>query len=113
MRSKKNTSARLAVACGALTTLLMGCAQGPSEAEFVQACMKSSSPQMGVTEAMCQCAAGEAKSTLPSELYSAMVLDMQGRKQEAEAAASHLSFEQRADFAMKQFAILGKCVETK
>jgi hypothetical protein len=98
----------LAVLGGALC----GCAQGPNEAEFVQACMASSQPQI-VTEAMCQCGAREARGSLPPELYRAMVLDMQGRKQEAEASVGDLSFEKRADFAMKQFAILGKCLQTR
>ncbi len=105
-----------AVACIAslplLGVLLAGCAGGPSEGEFVQACMATSHPQL-VTEAMCQCGAREAKSSLPPELYRAMVLDMQGKKQEEEASLGDLSFEKRADFAMKQFAILGKCLEEK
>ena len=99
--------ATIVVACG----VLAACGSGPSEAEFVQACVASSSPQMGVDEKMCSCAAHEAKSNLPAVSYRAMVLTMQGKKQEAEALLGDMPFEKRAEFGMKQFEILGKCFQ--
>src|SRR4051812_43456864 len=91
---------------------LAGCGNGPSEAEFVQACLRSSQPAQ-VNQAICECGAREAHSKLEPATYRAMVLDMQGKPQEAEAAVSHLPFEKRAEFAMQQFEILGKCIDEK
>jgi hypothetical protein len=120
MSSNHNTASRRAAqrSASSLTSalalgLLGGCAQGPSEAEFVQACLSSSSPQMGVTQAICQCGAREARSKLPADHYRAMVLTMQGKKQEAESLLGDMSFEKRAEFAMEQFQVLGQCLEGK
>ena len=90
--------------------VLSACAPGPSEAAFVQACMAQRSPGIGVTEEMCQCGAREAKDTLPPKLVQAMILHMEGKKQESEALLGDMSFDDRAEFGMKQFAILGKCL---
>ena len=74
--------------------------------------MRSSSPQ-GATQAMCQCGAHEARAALDPKLFDAMVLDMQGKKQEAEALVSDMPLDQRGEFAMQQFSILGKCLDEK
>jgi len=91
---------------------LSACGGGLGDAEFVEACMRSSSPQ-GATEVMCQCGAREARALLEPKLFDAMVLDMQGKTQEAEALVSDLPLDQRGEFAMQQFAILGKCLDEK
>jgi hypothetical protein len=91
---------------------LTACGGGLGDAEFVEACLRSSSPQ-GATEAMCQCGAREARAALEPKLFDAMVLDMQGKTQEAEALVSDLPLDQRGEFAMQQFAILGKCLDEK
>jgi hypothetical protein len=100
----------------AMTTLLAcalsACGGGLSEADFVQACMRSSSAQ-GATEAMCQCGAREARTSLEPRLFDAMVLDMQGKTQEAEALVGDMPLDQRGEFAMQQFSILGKCLDEK
>ncbi len=84
---------------------LAACKKGPNEAEFVQACLKTQA-----TQAMCECGAREAKASLSTDLYTAMVLDMQGKKQEVEALTAQLTFDERAAFAMKQFQIMAKCM---
>ena len=99
----------------ALTSLiafLAACGGGLGDADFIEACMRSSSPQ-GATQAMCQCGAREARATLDPKLFDAMVLDMQGKKQEAEALVSDMPLDQRGEFAMQQFSILGKCLDEK
>lgn len=101
-RSTMIHSLTLTIALGGPLT---ACKGGPSEAEFVQACVNTQA-----TKPMCECAAKEAKSTLSTTLYSAMVLDMQGKKQEVAAIAEKMSFDERAAFAAKQFAIMGKCI---
>lgn len=89
----------------ALCGLLAACDSGPSTDVFVQACLQTQG-----TKPVCECVAKEAKSTLSSKLFTAMVLDMQGKKQEAEAITKDMTFEERAAFAQKQFAMLGKCM---
>jgi hypothetical protein len=91
-------------------SVLAACSSGPSEGEYVKACLASSSPQMGVNEKMCSCMAHESRANLPATYYRAMVLNMQGKKQESEAILGDLPFDKRADFGMKQFEILGKCM---
>ncbi len=78
---------------------------GPSDAEFTQACLASPAADQKI----CECAAHAARSTLSPDLYKVMVLDMQGKKQEEAALTEKMSFDQRAEFGMHQFEILGKC----
>jgi hypothetical protein len=92
-------------------TTLSGCGGGASEGEFVQACMNQKGVQMvKMTEEMCRCAARYSRENLDPKLQKAMVLNMQGRKQESEALAEGMSFEERAKFAMQQFEVVGACV---
>ena len=93
--------------------LLAGCAGGPSDGEFVQACMNQgqhSLQMVKMTEEMCKCAASYASDNFPGPVRQAMTLDMQGRKQESEALVEGMSFEERAKFAMQQFEVIGACV---
>ena len=100
------------VAAAAAATALGGCAGGgPGEGEFVQACMNQKGIQMvKVTEEMCRCAAKYSHENFDPKLQRAMVLNMQGRKQESEALVEGMSFEERAKFAMQQFEVIGTCV---
>jgi hypothetical protein len=94
--------------------LLTGCAGGPSDGEFVQACMNQgqhSLQMVKMTEEMCQCAATYARENFPSPVRQAMALNMQGRKQESEALLQGMSFDDRAKFAAQQFEMVGKCLE--
>ena len=102
------------VAAGAAVVALGGCAGGgPGEGEFVQACMNQSqnSIQMvKVTEEMCRCAAKYSRENFDARLQRVMVLNMQGRNQEAEALIGDMSFDDRARFAEQQFEVIGQCV---
>jgi len=105
----KTTIARALASVLAAGGMLVACSEGPSEGEFVKACLASSQPQ-AVDAKMCSCMAHEAKSTLSAKFYQAMILDMQGKKQEEEALLGDMPFDQRAAFGMKQFQVLGKCL---
>ena len=96
--------------------LLTGCAGGPSDGEFVQACMSQGEhalQMVKMTEEMCQCAATYARENFPPPVRQAMALNMQGRKQESEALLQGMSFDDRAKFAMQQFEMVGKCVDPR
>ena len=102
---------RIVYALVAAGAALSGCGGGINEGEFVQACMNQKGVQMvKVTEEMCQCAASYTRKNLDPKLQRAMVLNMQGRKQEAEALTEGMSFDERAQFAMQQFEVIGACV---
>ena len=102
---------RIVYALVAAGAALGGCGGGINEGEFVQACMNQKGVQMvKVTEEMCQCAARFTRENFDPKLQRAMVLNMQGKKQESEALVEGLSFEERAKFAMQQFEVVGACV---
>ena len=101
---------RIVIALAAASAALGGCGGG-MEGEFVQACMNQKGVQMvKVTQEMCQCAAKYARENLDPKLQKAMVLNMQGKKQESEALVEGMSFDERAAFAMQQFEVIGACV---
>jgi geranylgeranyl pyrophosphate synthase len=115
MRKKGNLS-RLATAVvvGALVT---ACSGGPSESEFVAACMTEGQgvasqmldDELGITrEAFCTCGAPVAKSSLSSDGYRAMILDMQGKREEASRLTSQMS-ESEQQAAVE---VIGKMLET-
>ena len=81
--------------------LLTACSSGPGESEFVQACLtegqsaasKALDKELGVTsrEAFCKCGATVARSSLSTEGYRAMVLQMQGKHEEATNLTSKMN----------------------
>jgi len=102
---------RIVYALVAAGAALGGCGGGINEGEFVQACMNQKGVQMvKVTEEMCQCAARFSRENFEPKLQRAMVLNMQGKKQESEALVEGMSFDERAKFAMQQFEVIGACV---
>lgn len=87
----------MAVVVGALFT---ACNGGPSDSEFVAACMKEGQgvasqmldKELGVTrDAFCKCGATVARSSLSADGYRAMILDMQGKSVEARSLTSKMS----------------------
>lgn len=100
--------------------LLTACdLMGPSEGEFVQACLeegkrnanKRFSDEMGVNrEAACKCAASEAKSSVSPDGYRAMILNMQGKKQEASMITSKMSEGEQMAVLKAGLEMFGKCV---
>jgi hypothetical protein len=96
--------------------LLTACGGGPSDAEFVEACLqegKSAASQMldkelGVTrEAFCKCGEPIARSSLSTDGYRAMVLDMQGKGEEARAITSKMNESDQ----MAAIGVLAKMME--
>ena len=101
------------IAAGALLT---ACSGGPSGAEFVEACLQegqSTASQMldkelGVTrEAFCECGEPIARSSLSTDGYRAMVLDMQGKGEEARAITSTMNESEQT----AAIEVLGRLME--
>ena len=100
--------------------LVAACSSGPSESEFAAACMQEGqrgvnqamSRQMGVVsrEAFCQCTAKETKPLVSADGYRWMMLDMQGKRQEAAALEAKMSEPERMDMAKAAMTVLGKCI---
>ena len=111
----------LTVACaGALFVACGG--SGPSETEFVQACLqegqgaatKMLDKELGVTrEAFCTCGASVAKSSLSAEGYRAMVLEMQGKSEEARSITSKMNETEQLAAVTVAGAMLEKCAVAK
>jgi hypothetical protein len=101
-----------------MATLMAACDSGPSEAEFVAACMKEGEKgankalrrEMGVkSDAFCKCAATEARSSLSADAQRAMILDMQGKSQEARVISAKMSEADQMAFMKGGMAVFGKC----
>ena len=96
--------------------LLIACGGGPSGDEFVAACLQEGqSPasqmldkELGVTrQAFCECGEPIARSSLSTDGYRAMVLEMGGKGEEARAITSTMNeAEQTA-----AIDVLGKMIE--
>ena len=91
--------------------LLTSCGSGPSESKFVTACMtegRAGASQMldkelGISrEAFCKCGAPVAKASLSADGYRAMILDMEGKGEEARAITAKMSeAEQQASLEVR------------
>jgi len=97
--------------------LFMACGGGASDTEFVEACLKEGQSaasqaldkELGVTrEAFCKCGAGVAKSSLSAEGYRAMVLEMQGKREEAASITSKMNEAEQ----LASVEATGKMLET-
>jgi hypothetical protein len=82
--------------------LLIGCGGSgePGDTEFVEACLKEGQSaasqlldrELGVArDEFCRCGATVAKSSLSADGYRAMILDMQGKGEEARSITSTMS----------------------
>lgn len=119
---KQSKYASCCVSIVVMAALLPACSGGPGESEFVAACLqegqksvnKAFTKEMGVNrDAFCKCAAKEAKSMLSADAQQAMILDMQGKKQEASAITSKMSESQQMAFMKGAMEVFGKCVGAK
>lgn len=99
--------------------LVAACDSGPSDAEFVTACLsegarganKAMRREMGVAgEAFCKCLAKESRSQFSAEGRRAMLLDMAGRPQEAQAITAKMSEADQAAMMKGGMAVLQTCV---
>jgi hypothetical protein len=113
---KKPTQMSFLVAVMVAGALHTACSGGPSGAEFVEACLKEGqSPasqmldkELGVTrQKFCECGEPIARSSLSTDGYRAMVLDMQGKREEARAITSKMN-EAEQTAAVE---VLGKMME--
>ena len=102
--------------------LLVACGGGASETEFVEACLKEGQSaatqaldkELGVTrEGFCKCGAGVAKSSLSADGYRAMVLEMQGKREEATAITSKMSDADQEAAVKVAGEMLEKCAQAK
>lgn len=103
-----------------LTALAAACDAGPSEADFMTACLtegekgvnKALRREMGVkSNAFCKCAATEARNALSTDARRAMILDMQGKKSQASAISSKMSDAEQLAFLKGGMAVFAKCTE--
>ncbi|MEO8185749.1 MAG: hypothetical protein ABI580_00095 [Burkholderiaceae bacterium] len=99
--------------------LLAACDSGPSDSDFVTACLKEGERgankgmrrEMGVKngEDFCKCGATAARVSLSSDLRRAMILNMQGKMQEASAMTSKMSDADKMAAMESTMSIFGKC----
>lgn len=104
-----------------LVALAAGCDSGPSDSEFITACLaegerganKMMRREMGVKgEDFCKCGAREARSALSPVARQAMVLGMQGKKAEAHAIGEKMSEKDQDAYMKGAMEIFGKCAGT-
>jgi hypothetical protein len=70
--------------------------------------------ELGVSrDQFCTCGAGVARSTLSADGYQAMVLEMQGRSQEARAITSKMSDAEQMAAIQVAASMLEKCAGVK
>jgi len=98
--------------------LLTGCGGGPGETEFVEACLKEGQnaaskrldQELGVTrDQFCKCGATLAKSSLSADGYRAMILEMQGKGEEARSITSKMSESEQTAALQVAGEMLEKC----
>jgi hypothetical protein len=99
--------------------MLAGCSGGgPGEAEFVEACLMEGqglATQMldreaGITrDQFCACGAKIARTALSADGYQAMILEMQGRREEARKITSAMSESEQTAAVEVAATLLEKC----
>jgi hypothetical protein len=102
-----------------VATLLVACESGPSESEFVAACLNEG--RQGANKAMsramsidrdkfCKCGASQARANLSPDGYRLMVFEMQGKRQQVAALQSTMNDTEKMNVMKAGFELLGKCV---
>jgi hypothetical protein len=119
-RSKSVTAFVVTLVAGLVVS---GCGGGgASDAEFVAACMMEGQglasqmldKEAGITrDQFCTCGAGVARSALSADGYQAMILEMQGRGQEARAITSKMSDAEQMAAIQVAASLLEKCAGVK
>jgi hypothetical protein len=108
---------RLAIV--ALAAVLAACDGGPSDSEMKTACLtegkaganKMMRREMGLnSEAFCECVAKEAGSNLSAEGRQAMMLDMQGKPQEARKISAKMNDAEQQAFMQGGMAVMQACM---
>lgn len=112
----KHVLCRVTVAI--VTTLLAACDGGPSEAEYLTACLKEGETgagkavrrEVGVnSEAQCKCAATEVSSSLSADARRSMILNMQGKRQESKAIISKMNEAEKMASMNAGLEMIKKC----
>ena len=111
----KHMLCRITVAI--MATLLAACDGGPSEAEYVTACLKEGEmgankalrKEVGNSEALCKCAAAEVSSSLSADARRSMILNMQGKRQELKAIISKMNEAEKMASMNAGLSMLKKC----
>ncbi len=105
-----------------LVALAAGCDSGPSDSEFITACIaegerganKMMRREMGVKgEDFCECGAKEARSAFSPQARQAMVLGMQGKKAEAHAIGEKMSAQEQDAFMKGTMTIFNACAKPR
>jgi hypothetical protein len=106
-----------------LGALVAACDGGPSDSEFEAACLtegersaanKMMRREMGVNnEAFCKCVTKESRSQLSADGRRALMLDMQGKKQEASAISSKMSESDQMALMKGGMAVVEKCLAAR
>ena len=98
--------------------LFTACSGGPSDTEFVEACLKEGQSaasqlldkELGVTrDEFCRCGAEFAQSSLSADGYRAMVLEMQGKGEEARSITSKMSEPEQIAAVQVAAEMVEKC----
>lgn len=114
--SQQLACGRIAVAI--VIALVAACDSGPSDSEFVTACIaegerganKMMRREMGVKdEDFCKCGAREARSALSPQARQAMILGMLGKKAEAHAIGEKMSAQEQEAFMKGTMTIFSAC----
>jgi hypothetical protein len=109
---------RRCLALFAFVALFAGCDSGPSESDIVSACLqegarganKAMRREMGIkSETFCRCAASEARSQLSADGRRVLLLDMQGRRGEAQEISSKMNESDQAALMQGAVKVVEKC----
>lgn len=96
-----------AVCTGLVAALLLcGCGGGPSESDYVAACMT----QRDVTESQCECAARESKKLMSADTFEAMILEIRGNNREASAIMQSLAEDEQAAAIEATLEVFDRCI---
>ena len=105
-----------------LVALVAGCDSGPSDSDFITACLaegdrganKMMRKEMGVKgEEFCKCGAKEARSVFSPQARQAMVFGMQGKKAEAHAIGEKMSPQEQDAFMKGTMTIFNACAKPR
>jgi hypothetical protein len=104
-----------------LAAFFAACDGGPSDGEFETACLNEGSRgankalrrEMGIkSEVFCKCVAKEARSHLSAQGRQAMMLDMQGKPQEARAITAKMKEPEQMEFMKGGMRVAQTCMTT-
>jgi hypothetical protein len=102
-----------------VTAVTAGCG-GSAEAQFAEACLQqgqNAASQMmdremhARREEFCKCGAKAARSSLSGKAFHAMVLGMQGRKQEAAEITMKMNESEQRQLLMGMGQVFQSCVQ--